>query len=269
MTAPTLEERYADKIAKLLTQAENPAATAEEAEAFMAKAAQLMLEYAIDEQMIAAARGLTVDELVQDTFYYTGIYRFAHRKVAIAAATHFGLKLVVGNDQNWERPIRLPLFLAGFKSDVERARILDTSLQLQCVNAHNQWWKANKDSLYWMDKGLTFRTRRDFVFGFASGVSMKLAAARREAKAEAKLHEAERTGATAEAASKSVELVLVGRQKRVEDFYDTVWGGKTRTVRSNYSGGLRDGHSAGFSAGRNANTNTGPGIGGSRGALGR
>ena len=141
-TTISLEEKYATRIAKLLTQAENTAATPAEAEAFMAKAAQLMIEYAIDEQMINAARGLTVDELVQDTFNYTGIYRNGHRKVAIVVGDYFGLKMVQGSDTG-RSPIRLPLHLAGFRSDVERARLLDTSLQLQCVSAHNKWWAEN------------------------------------------------------------------------------------------------------------------------------
>lgn len=268
MTAPTLEVKYADRIAKLLNQAENTAATPQEAEAFMAKAAQLMLEYAIDEQMIAAARGLTVDELVQDTFHYRGIYRVGHRDVAIKAAKHFGLKVVLGHD-TYQKPIQLPLFLAGFRSDVERARLLDTSLQLQCVNAHSQWWKKNKDALSWMDRGLTYRTRRDFVIGFAEGVGSKLYEARRQARAEAKVHEAERTNVSPEAASASVELVLVGRVKRVEEYYDSVWGGATRSVSRRYNSGAGNGRSAGFNAGLSANTNTGAGLGGAKGALGR
>ena len=267
MTAPSLEAKYADRIAKLLNQAENPGASPAEAEAFMAKAAQLMLEYAIDEQMIAAARGLTVDELVQDEFYYTGIYRNGHRDIAVKAAKHFGLKVVLGRD-TYSKPIKLPLYLAGFRSDVERARLLDTSLQLQCVNAHNQWWEQNKESFSWMDKGLTFRTRRDFVMGFAEGVGSKLYEARRAAKAEAKLHEAERTGETAAAASASVELVLVGRAKRVDEFYDSVWGGRTRNVSRRYASGSGNGRNAGYSAGRNANTNTGAGLAGGRKAIG-
>lgn len=263
MTATTeeLELKYAERISKLLTQAEDPGATPAEAEAFMAKAASLMLQYSIDEQMIAAARGLSVDELVQDTFYYTGIYRNGHRSLAVEVAKHFGIKLVLGRD-TYEKPIKLPLFLAGFKSDIERARLLDTSLQLQCASAMNQW--ARTVNFDWMDKGLAFRTRRDFIFGFADGAGSKLAMARREARVEAKLHEAERTNVSPAEASASVELVLVGRAKRVDEFYDTVWGGRTRSVRHNYSSGAGNGRNAGFEAGRSANTNTGPGLGARR-----
>jgi len=267
MTAPTLEAKYADKIAKLLSQAENPAASEAEAQLFMQKAASLMIQYAIDEQMVDAARGLTRDELVQEDFFYTGIYRTGHQRVGAQAAKHFGLKVVWGRDTG-KSPIQLPIHLAGFKSDVARARLLDTSLQLQLVNAHTQWWRAHKDEFSWMDKGLAFRTRRDFTFGFATGVGEKLAAARREAKAEAKKHEAERAALTPEAASASVELVLSSRQKRVEDYYDTVWGGRTRNVRHNYGTGAGNGRSAGYSAGRNANTNPGGGLTGGRKQLG-
>jgi hypothetical protein len=261
-----LELKYAERIAKLLNQAENPAATEAEAQAFMEKAAKLMVEYAIDEQMIAAARGLTIDELVQDEFTYTGIYRNGHQQLGATVAAHFRLKCVNGHDVG-QRPIRKPLFVVGFKSDVERARLLDTSLQLQCVSAMRHWAKTVDFS--WMDKGRAFRTKRDFVFGFAQGVAVKLARARREAEAEAKVNEAERTGATATEASASVSLVLVSRKERVDEYYDTVWGGRTRHVRHNYASGARGGRDAGYAAGQNADTNTGHGLAGPRGAIGR
>lgn len=263
-----LELKYAEKITKLLTQAENPAATEAEAQAFMQKAAELMKAYAIDEQMIAEVRGLSIDELVQDQFEYTGIYRNGHQQLGAATAKYFDLRIVLGHD-TYSKPIRKPLYLTGFRSDVERARLLDTSLQLQCVTAHNQWWKANKHLYEWMDKGRQFRTRRDFVFGFADGVASKLNAARRAAVAEAKKNEAERSGSTAETASAGVELVLVSRKEKVEEFYDSVWGGRTRNVTHRYGQGAAGGRGAGYAAGQNANTNTGPGIGGARGAIGR
>lgn len=261
-----LEQKYAERISKLLNQAENPAATPEEADAFMQKAAQLMVEYAIDEAMIAQVRGLSIDELVQDQFTYTGIYRNGTQQLGAAVAMHFGLKVVMGHD-SYSKPIVKPLHLAGFRSDVERARLLDTSLQLQCVSAMRQWQQTVDFS--WMDKGLAFRTRRDFVFGFAEGVSTKLAMAKREAVREAKLHEAERSGADAADAAKSVDLVLVSRNDRVNEFYDTVWGGRTRKVNHRFAGGGAGARGQGRVAGQNANTNTGPGIGGSRGAIGR
>ena len=43
------QNKYADKIAGLLRKAEDPAATSAEAEAFFAKAQELMTKYAIDE----------------------------------------------------------------------------------------------------------------------------------------------------------------------------------------------------------------------------
>jgi hypothetical protein len=101
-------------------------------------------------------------------------------------------------------------------------------------------------------------------------VGSKLRQARVAAKAEAKKHEAERTGATADAAATSVELVLVNRKSRVDEFYDQVWGGRTRNVRHSYSSGTANGRNAGYTAGQNANTNTGAGrLGGTRGAIGR
>lgn len=267
MTTMTTETKYAEKIAKLLNQAENAGATPAEAEAFMQRAAQLMLEYAISEAMIDAVRGIDRDELVQENFDYTGVFQYGTLRVGSAVAAHFGLRCVQSLN-NPGSPKYSRLYVVGFKSDVARARLLDTSLQVQCAAAHQAWYKENKESMSWMDKGLVYRTRRDFVFGFASGVGAKLSEASRAARVEAKAHEAERAEVTLEAASASVELVLVGRKKRVEDYYDTVWGGKTRSSSTRYRGGSSGGRGAGYSAGLAANTNTGAGIG-SRGVLGR
>lgn len=259
------KEKYADRIAKLLTLAEGEGP---EAELAMVKADELMLKYAIDEAMVASVRGLSVDELVQDQFDYSGIYRNGHQQLGGVIAQNFGLKIVYGRD-GWRKPIVKPLYVAGFKSDVERARLLDASVQLQCVAAFKKWNAENKDRLAWMDKGLAFRSRRDFVFGFAEGVDMKLAQARRAARAEAIVTEAERAGTTEAEAKESVALVLVNRKTRVDEYYDTVWGGRTRKVSHNYGSGSAGGRGAGQAAGMNANTNTGSGIKGNRGAIGR
>lgn len=263
ITADTTELKYADKIAKLLAQAEST--TGPESEAFMEKAARLMVAYQIDEAMIAQARGLTLDELVQDEFDYAGIYRHGSMRVAAAVAKHFGLKCVTDYEAASE-PKRSRLYVVGFRSDVERARLLDTSLQLQCASAHAAWWKLHKADFSWMDRGTTYRTRRDFVFGFAAGLTDKLATARREAQQDASHSEAERSNVSDAEASASVALVLVNRKERVDEYYDTVWGGQTRCITRNYGSGARGGRDAGYSAGRNASTATG-GIGGGRGAI--
>jgi hypothetical protein len=156
----------------------------------------------------------------------------------------------------------------GFRSDVERARLLDTSLQLQCAQAHAQWYKENKAKLAWMNRGLLYRTRRDFVFGFAQGVGMKLASARAAAVQEAAAHEAERSETSVDEATQSVALVLVNRTKRVDEFYDEVWGGRVRSSTSRYSAGV-GGRTSGVEAGQRANTNTAAGsLRGPRGAIG-
>lgn len=268
MTTATLENKYADKIAKLLAQAENPAATEAEATAFMEQAARWMIKYQIDEAMVAQARGLTLDELVQEQFDYTGIYQIATLRVGSAVAKHFGLKCVQSLDNRGRDggPKYSRLYVIGFRSDIERARLLDTSLQLQCANAHAAWWKTYKKDFAWMDRGLTYRTRRDFVFGFAHGLDSKLLGARHEAQRDAAHSEAERSHVSEADAQASVALVLVNRTERVDEYYDEVWGGRTRSSRGQYAGGARGGRDAGYSAGQRANTAT-TGIAGGRGAI--
>lgn len=107
------KEELADKVRKLLAKAEDPATTPEEAEAFTAKAQQMMTKYAIDLAMVADPA--TADRLVERDWVVEGPY--ASHKVSIINA------VARANDCRAlyaELPGgRKRIYVVGFDGDVE------------------------------------------------------------------------------------------------------------------------------------------------------
>lgn len=233
---------YADKIAKLLAKAEST--TPEEAELLFTKAAELMEKYAIDEAMIDAARGIERDVIVKETLKYEGTYRHATAMIGWSICRASGCRGVYYDDG---QSLTYTLTIVGFQSDVNRVKLLNSSLQIQCAKAQRAWAKEGIKS--WMDRGMKFKTRRDFIFGFAEGVSVKLQAAHREGRRVATAGEAERTNTTEAQASDSVQLVLRSRKERVDEWMDSEYGA-LRSKSVNYSRGGAGARNGGFAAGR-------------------
>lgn len=257
------EDTYAEKIAKLLRKAENTDVEAE-AETFFAAAQRLMSKYAIDEAMLAKARGENMqatEKIVQTRIIVKGRYRKPLAQLVIRIA-----------EVNFCRPIYTytseksaeALYVNGFESDVERVKLLNTSLQLQAVGSMNRWWKTEKAEnplIHGSRQG--FYARRDYMFGFVRGVAEKLNIAADEAKKAA-----EETAEANEAGTSSgVALALRDKAAEVNDWIDQTYG-KLGTKRGgNLRGSGTGARAAGTRAGRTANTGTTGIGGGSRGAL--
>lgn len=267
------QETYAARIAKLLRKAEST--TPEEAEALVAKAQELMTAYAVDEAMIANAHGESMpEEIVEETIEYTGIFQAALMQIGyniVRSNNCRGLSQTFPAFKPSGRPKTSVLYVIGFKRDVDRVRMLDSSVQVQAASALNVWWKRQNKS--WMSGMEKFKARREFLLGFASGLASRLEEARKQGEAEAIKNEADRmgggfgSGVQAEAAQ-TVTLVLRTRKEQVNDWVDSKYGDTIRTTRRRYSSGGAGARSAGHAAGRSANTGT-TGIGGAKGALGR
>lgn len=256
---------YAEKIAKLLRKAE-ATDNEHEAEALTAKATSLMETYAIDEDMLAKARGEQRQEVITTTkIQYFGIFQSALMDIGWAIAVAHDCKGYM-TKCTWDKPTHTDLTLAGFESDLARITLLDASLQIQCATALRVWWKTEDRS--WMGKMQAFKAKREFIMGFASGAGQKLRAARRAGQQVAVKHEATRSGSTEAEASTGVALVLRSRQEQVKDWYDKTYGKSTRTVSRRYSSGGRDARAAGHAAGSTANTGT-TGLSGRGKAIGR
>jgi hypothetical protein len=250
------QETYAEKINKLLAKAEST--TPEEAEALFAKAQELMTKYAIDQAMMDSVRGVTVDEIGKHVFLYGGYYAADHGNLAYAVTRNNDLRAVYQRSGEWtgtrevngkKYKMWYELTAIGFKSDLDRAVLLDTSLQLQMARALAAWWKEEDRS--WMSKTQNVRARQSFMAGFADGVARKLQEATAAGRRAAEKSEAERSHTTDDAAKESVALVLRSRKDRVDDWMDQHYG-KLRAGRSSYRKQDGSARGAGHAAGSRA-----------------
>ncbi len=274
------KEKYADKIAKLLRKAE-ATNVAEEAQAFTAKAQELMQLYAIDEELLARARGendRVAEAIIEDEILYTGIYRDALYDVGAAVAAANNVRRLISKRAARDgRPATTVLHLIGFESDVRRVQLLNASVQIQATSAQLNWWRDHKDE-YAMYGGMEkFKARREFIFGFSQGLSSKLEEANIRAQNEAAQHAATRAEEEDETvehedavadATASVALVIQDKQEKVNDWMDETYGGRIRKVSRNYASGGGSANGAGYAAGRSADMGGGK-ISGSQRSIGR
>lgn len=222
---------YDDKLArirKLLAQAEDPAATTAEAEAFSAKAAELMARHGVDAALLAAADpsrevvgDLSVDLLAP----------YAYEKGTLGAAVARGLRCsAVLRSRRGGGDTTHSLHLFGHTTDLMLTEMLLTSLMVQGSGelARRPVPAGEHAAAY----------RRTWWLGFASAIGRRLT----EAEAEA----ARETEAGFAAAGTSAALVLADRATLAEttaaDAYPSL-----RTARTRYlsGGGIADGHAAG------------------------
>jgi hypothetical protein len=257
----------AEKVRKLLVQAEDPAATAEEAQAFTMKAQQLMSKYSIELAMITDAAD--ADRLVSNGWTVRGPYA-SHKVGLISSVARANDCRAIYTD--------LPLGhkridLVGYAADVEWVETLSRSLEVQLAAALADAAHHKPPNVH----GRTFAV--GFIQGFVAEVSHRLHEARRSAVAAA---EAARAGADRQAMAgrqamddrlevappaPSIALVLVAKGERVDDEFRARYPG-SRTVHSHVRLQSWSGYSPGREAGRKASLARGS-VGGTRGAVGR
>lgn len=251
------EEKYADKIAKLLRKAEDENISAEEAEAFLAGAQQLMTKYAIDEELIARARGTNLqqqeEKIVREEILLKGVFSQATMQIAYRIIRANGCKGVTTRGRGSD----VTLAVIGYESDVARAQQLNASAQIQATSAMMKWWRTQDIS--YMSASEKFKARREFLFGFASGLGAQLDAAKKKGEQDAAESEADRSGGSAADATASVALVVKDKAAKVEDWMDEYYGRSLRTVNRRYSRGGLGSNSAGRQAGQRADVSGGRG----------
>jgi hypothetical protein len=258
-----LREKYADKIAKLLAKAESTKSS-EEAEMLFAKAQELMSQYSIDEAMLNASRaaGQRGDAVTAEEFVTVGIYRFPLSELCHRVLLLNDIKVVQYGGKN-PRTIDGRLFKetvvfqgVGFKSDLGRARNLNTSLMLQAIRSENAWWKENKERYAHLSSKEQHYERRQFLYSFSFSVHEKMVAAKERGQAAA---EKEHT-------SNSVALVLRDKSQMVLDKFNELYPNLRKSKGSSVRGGSYAAHEAGTKAGQRADIGQ-TGVGGSRKAL--
>lgn len=216
------------RIRKLLAQAEDLAATEAEAEAFNAKAAELMARHGIDAALLAAANPgrEVVGDLVVDL-----LAPYAYEKGCLGTAVARGLRCsAVLRTARVRDGVVHSLHLFGHTSDLAMADLLLTSLLLQGTGelVRRRVPSGQHAAAY----------RRTWWLGFTSAIATRLA----EAEAAA-AREAEPAFA---AAGSSAALVLADRAAVAEQSAAATYP-HLRAARPRYlsGGGIEAGRAAG------------------------
>jgi hypothetical protein len=220
-----IPDAMAERIAALLDKAESTSYP-EEADAFLAKAQQLMARHAIDEAMLDAARGST-DEITQVDLTIVAPYASAKSVLLGAVAASNRCRVVSASRPGG----RVVCTMVGFETDIRHARSLYLSLSHQAVR-------------FMLDAPLPpgdtpRRFRHSFLLAYAQRIGERLREADRVAHDEATSEQ------LAQASGRSVSLVMASREARVDRaLRDAFPGLRTRRVSSSSGAGHRSGRAA-------------------------
>ena len=219
MSDPQLSDALLARVRKLLAMAEDPACTPGEAEAFTAKAAELIAKYGVDQAMLAVADP-AADPVGDRVVTVEPPYARDKSGLLAAVAAPMRCRVVL-----LERRGQTRSHLFGHRADLERVELLFTSLLVQAAH------------------GLTASPvppgehagayRRSWMAGYTQAISGRLWAAERSAAAE----------------TPGAELVLVDRTGQVERRRDELYPrlARMRPRRLRGSGMVR-----GYQAGQTA-----------------
>ncbi|MCA2212891.1 DUF2786 domain-containing protein [Jidongwangia harbinensis] len=216
------------RVRKLLAKAEDPACTPAEAEAFTAKAAELIAKYGVDQALLAAADPAA--DPVGDRIV-TVEPPYARDKASLLAVVGLALRCRV---VHLDRRGLARTHLFGHAADLERVELLFTSLLVQAAHG------LAAAVVPWGEHPAAFR--RSWLVGYTEAV-------------RARLHEAEESAA---AGVPGADLVLVDRAEQVERRRDEVYPRLAKLGPRRLRG---SGRWQGYAAGRTADLGgTGPGL---------
>ncbi|MEO6081578.1 MAG: DUF2786 domain-containing protein [Umezawaea sp.] len=255
-TAKTPKARMMEKVRALLTQAEDPAVTEQEAQAFAAKAAELMARYSLDEATVRAANGQKAELVKVLKFEVSGQgwHGKARATLVYLVAQAYGCEVcTVNNKMNGETRW---VAIVGTASAVTSLELLLPSIVLQAEANGVKATKAHMEQV-----GRTFDTQanrniarrvffRSYLPGFGIGVAEKITAFRDEIVKEV----ADQPGA----------LVLASDAERVKADFDRRFPDLKVSKSDSHSPA---GAIAGLRDGRNADTGTGNKVGGGKRAV--
>lgn len=230
-------------IRKLLDKAQATEFTAE-AEAFFAKAQDLMARHGIEEAAVRAVGSVQSDEVVQRTFNFQAPYAYGKMMLAWLIHDQYGLQGV--RTQSGKTQC---LSFFGTKSNLDNFETMTVALQL---HATGEMLKAKKPE--W-ENARSFRA--SFLEGYGSRIAQVLREANRTATAAA-------TQNLSEHEVKGVGLVLLDEKIRVKQAFKSRYPHVRKGGRSQGSSG--SGRSAG-SAAASRFTGHQSNLGGSRKAL--
>lgn len=249
---PEMDKRL-KRIRALLDRAQRVDTAPKEAEAASQKAMRLMVEHGIDRAMIDAVAGANAADTIDSlTIAMHRPYTFEKGELLSAVAWVFGCDSSARCYHGRHAIESVTLY--GYRSDMERAQLLYTSLVMQATNE----MAATREPLG--TPRVTFL--RDFLYGFSTAVTNRLREYQQEAaeKYEAE-HRAEPATAGSENAPVSVLPVLADRRERVKTFFEEQTQGLPTAKPVERDGvGMYAGHIAGQRAdlGHGPRVSTGP-----------
>jgi hypothetical protein len=232
----TQQRDVLSRVRKILAKAEDPAATAEEAQTYTAKAAELIAAYGIDRALLAEQ--VPESDLVGDRVVVVDP-PYALDKAGLLSTVAVSLRCAAVRrdrhmrDQGGRRVKQISLHLFGYDSDLLRVEVLYTSLLLQ---ATSQLMRAPVPP--W-ESAAAFR--RSWLAGFTAAVGGRLRAA------EQAVADAAESGP--DHGSRSVELVLLDRTRAAESAMHSEYPDLRVARRRELSG---SGGGFGYRAGRRA-----------------
>jgi hypothetical protein len=235
-----------DRVRKLLAKAEDEGCAPAEAEALTAKAAELMARYGIDRALLGALRPET-DRPENRVFTLANPWGDVKRHLLAGLSSALRCQCVLIRH---EAGTRLHVF--GYRSDLERADILFTSLLVQMARALAKQPVPGAG-------GAARAWRRSWMLGYCSAVITRVRSAE-EAAASAADGGREQT-----AGGQSTALVLADRSLVVRQQVAAAYP-RLRTTRVTYSGG---GYGEGYREGQRADIGDAKLRARASGALGR
>lgn len=219
-----------------------------EAEAFFAKATELMAEHDVTDAAIRAAGGAQATEITQKTFEFVAPY--AKGKMMIGWNLHeaFGLEGILIRDTKSTKQLLMmgtAEKLAAFETMLASVSLHSTGALLQAEASKPEWEHA-----------------RTFKASFLDGYSARIGSVVKEGMRAGR---AAGTSSLTEDEAKGAALVLLDDSKRVKQAFEAAFPRK-RTTKRAYVGG--SGYGRGATAASQFN-GARTGVSGSRGALGQ
>lgn len=208
-----------------------------EAEALTAKAFELMARHHVDEALLEARRAAADPSTIVEVDVDLGRGPYVNGRLALLVNVSEALSVRCLTSTGPDGRIG---HLIGHRSDIDRALLLYHSLHAQAATR----MAADGSGRGRRQPSAAIRFRRSFLFGFATAVGERLAAA---------------SAAVRSAEPSSTALVLADRSARVDEFVRTTYG----RLRSHRAAGARstNGWEAGARAAAEADL-------GGRGAVG-
>ena len=229
MTMPVTDDHaILAKVRKLLALAEDPAATAQEAETYTDKATQLIADYGIDQALLAAADP-DRDRVGDLELDIDAPYAADKADLLSTIAGHLRCRAVSRTRHTGAGKER-SMHLFGHASDLERTELLYTSLLLQSASGLTRTPVPTGEH--------TAAFRRSWLAGFRMSIGNRLA------EAEARAETAAEPRFTA--AGRSSSIVLADRSAEVESTMHAAYPRlATARPRSLSGSGVADGWAAG------------------------